>query len=274
MIRTCRPSAPTLLLACAALCAAGPTMAQTAAATPKTAAGATIENTASASYDTGDGTARTSVASNTVTLKVDELIDVFVDNTDAQPIEGGNGATRRVTTFRVTNTGNGPERFRLASSGALTGDDFDPEDLAIYLDAPGGVVGQYDEGDTLYSPGAGGAQSAADGRYRVAAATIALVKSQKVADPFGGTRPVPGSTVTYSLAAEISGSGSLTGLRLSDTVPTGSSYQPGSITLNGVVKSDAADADEARFENGTVTVSLGTVPAGESRTVTFRVTVD
>lgn len=134
--------------------------------------------------------------------------------------------------------------------------------------AGGGVSG----GDAVI--GASGAQSAADGRYRVAAATIALVKSQKVADPFGGTRTVPGSTITYSLAAEISGSGTLTGLRLSDTVPAGSSYQPGSITLNGAVKSDAADGDEARIENGTVTVSLGTVPAGESRTVTFRVTVD
>lgn len=331
-----RASATALLIAGAALCAAGPAVGQTTLKVPKTAAGATIENTASASYDTGDGNGRTSVPSNTVTLTVDELIDVFVDNTDAQPTEGRNGATKRVTTFRVANTGNGPEHFRLAASGTLTGDDFDPDDLAVYLDAPGGVVGRFDEGDILYAAGTGdpdlpqdgsavvfvlatlptrpsngqtglvrpaatsttgngapgrviagggvgggdavigssGTQSAADGRYRVAAATVALAKSQSVADPFGSTRTVPGSTITYTLEAEVSGSGSLSELRLTDSVPKGSSYQAGSIALEGASKSDAADGDEARFESGTVTVLLGTVPAGERRTVAFRVTVD
>lgn len=68
----------------------------------------------------------------------------------------------------------------------------------------------------------------------------------------------------------MSGSGSLTGLRITDDVPTGATYKPDSVTLNG----DAVDMDEAQVANRTVTVSLGTVPAGDTRTVTFQVKVD
>lgn len=331
-----RSTTLTLLATTAALGAAlgaSPALAQAA---PKTAAGTTINNTATASYDDPTGAGRATVPSNTVSVRVDELIDVFVDNTDPGAIATRNGAVKQVTSFVVTNTGNGPESFRLSATGALTGDDFDPTDVLIYLDAPGGVTGQYDPGDTLYTPGgndpllaqdgsvvafvlanipaaarngqfglvsltataatgtgapgtvvagagagggdavigtSGGRQSDT-GRYDVAAATVALTKTQTVLDPFGGSRAVPGSTITYTLAAAVTGSGSLTGLRVTDDVPAGATYQAGSVTLNGAAKTDAVDADEAQVTNRSVTVSLGTVPAGETRTVTFQVKVD
>ena len=330
------PTRPTIhaLLASAAIVGASPALAQQQ---PKTAAGTTINNTATASYDdAAGGGGRATVPSNTVSVRVDELIDVFVDNTDPDAITTRNGATKQVTTFVVTNTGNGPEAFRLDATGALTGDDFDPTDVLIYIDAPGGLAGQYDPGDTLYTPGgndpvlaqdgsvtvfvlanipaaatngqfgfvsltataatgtgapgtvfAGAGANGGDavigasrarqsdtGRYNVAAATVALTKTQVILDPFGGSRAVPGSTITYTLAAAVTGSGSLTGLRISDDVPAGASYTANSVTLNGAAKTDAVDTDEAQVANRTVTVSLGTVPAGETRTVTFKVKVD
>lgn len=330
-----RLSASPLLLAGLAL-AATSAAAEGGQAPRKTAAGSTIENTATASFQSADDGERTNVPSNTVTLLVDELIDVLVRSGDAQPVETRDAAKRQVTTFTVTNTGNGPESYRLSASVALTGDDFDPTNPTIFLDAPGGEVGRFDPGDLPYTPGsndldlpqdgsavvfvladmpaaagdsqvgsvrltatsvtgtgspglviagggvnggdavvgASGGQSLDDGRYRVAAATVSLRKSQTVVDLFGGTRTVPGSTVTYTLEAQVAGSGSVAGLRLSDRVPTGSSYQPGSIALASAIKSDAADGDEAQFDAGEVSVSLGTVPAGETRTVSFRVTID
>jgi len=70
-----------------------------------------------------------------------------------------------------------------------------------------------------------------------------------VLDAFGGTRALPGSTVTYRLTAELTGSGSLSGLRLADTVPAGTTYQPGSLTLCGAALTDAADADAGVVAN-------------------------
>ena len=306
-----------------------------ASAAPKTAAGATIENTATASYDDPSGGPRPSVSSNTVRIQVDELIDVVVGNTDGAPVPTRNGAGKQVTTYLVTNTGNGTEAYRLTASGAQTGDDFDPSAVAIVLDSNGN--GRYDDGtDVAYTPGGNDPSLAPDGsatvfiladipanagdgqavhvrltaaastgsgapgtvltgrgmnggdavigtsggdgdavgRYRVSAAAVALTKSQAVADPFGGTRTVPGSTITYTLTASVSGSGSVAGLSLQDPVPTGSSYVPSSITVAGGARTDAADGDGAQFDGGGVSVTLGTVPAGESRTVTFQVRVD
>ncbi|HWH23141.1 MAG TPA: hypothetical protein VNT25_07645, partial [Allosphingosinicella sp.] len=75
------------------------------------------------------------------------------------------------------------------------------------------------------------------------AATISLQKSATVVDPFGGTTQVPGSIITYTLVANVTGSGSLANVRISDPIPSGSTYQPGSITLNNTPLTDSADTD-------------------------------
>jgi uncharacterized repeat protein (TIGR01451 family) len=112
------------------------------------------------------------------------------------------------------------------------------------------------------------------GYYRVASATVALVKSAVVADPFGGTTAVPGSLITYTIVANITGTGSLPNLRITDAVPAGTTYVVNSITLGGTAQSDPVDADAGSFGSNTVTVNLGTVPGGQSRTVTFQVRVN
>ena len=328
---------PSLMLRTSLLCGAATAilLPSPAFAQAKTPAGTTIANTATASYDGANGAPRESVDSNTVTIRVDELVDVVVATSTA-PVPVVAGSTRQVTSFSVTNSGNGPENYRLAATGVLPGDEFDPTNTTIIIDNGDGV---YEEGvDLPYTPGGNDPtltpdqtrvvfvlsdipQGAAEGQtgrvqltatattgtgapgsvvagggangtdavfgpnggddaavaiYRVSAgtATVALTKAQAVADPFGGTRVVPGSVVTYTLTATVNGSGSVAGLAISDAVPTGSSYVPGSITLGGTGRTDAADGDEARFDNRVVNVALGTVPAGQTRAVTFRVKID
>lgn len=332
MLRPIRTAHRTLLLA-----GVGAALVPAQAfAAPKTAAGTPIANTATASYDTPNGGPRASVDSNTVTIRVDELVDLVVATSGPTPVPSANGATKQVLSFVVTNAGNGPESYRLTASGTLTGDDFDPADLAIYIDDGNGV---YEEGvDLAYTAGANdpaltpdqsrtvfilatvpagaangqtgrvqltatsttgagtgapgavvsgagangvdavfgpnGGDDAAVNSYAVVAAQLALTKAQSVADPFGGTRAVPGSTITYTLTASVSGSGALSGLAITDTVPAGSTYVANSITLGGAARTDAADGDEGQFDAGSITVSLGTVPASETRVVTFQVKVD
>lgn len=103
-------------------------------------AGTLIENTATATYDDGDAT-RT-IDSNTVTLRVDELLDVTVTSLDAGPI--GTAPGEAVLTFEVTNKGNGPEAFNLTANPAVAGNDFDTTITSIAVDTNGNGV--YDPG--------------------------------------------------------------------------------------------------------------------------------
>ena len=122
--------------------------------------------------------------------------------------------------------------------------------------------------------GATGADGGDDGYYAVSAASVAFVKTAIVADIFGGTTQVPGSTITYTLVATVSGSGSLANLRVADAVPGGTSYTAGSIALDGAALTDAADADAGDFTGSGIAVRLGNVAAGASRTVRFQVKID
>lgn len=237
--------------------------------------------------------------------------------------------------FQVTNAGNGPEAFALATQSAIGGDDFDPTPTGIVVDSNGN--GAYDAGvDAVYKAGTndpvlapdasvtvfvlssipasavdgargymrlvataatgsgapgtliagrgdgGGdavvgattARAQADGTYVLASVAVAVVKSAAVLDPFGGTRALPGSVITYSLAATLSGTGTPSNLTLSDTIPSGTAYQPGTLALDGAALTDAADADGGVFAANAVSVTLPTASAGSTRTVSFKVKIN
>ena len=63
------------------------------------------------------------------------------------------GATQQEMLFRVTNTGNGPETFRLQMTSVLGGDEFDPvaASPSIYFDTD--ASGDLSPGDTPYVVG-------------------------------------------------------------------------------------------------------------------------
>ncbi|NNE44094.1 MAG: hypothetical protein HKN12_07785, partial [Gemmatimonadetes bacterium] len=83
---------------------------------------------------------------------------------------------------------------------------------------------------------------------------------------------------TYAIVVNVTGNGTATGITLTDAVPTYTTYNPGTLTLNSAPLSDAADADAGDVgatTAGVVTVDLGdladTAPA---QTITFEVTID
>lgn len=103
-------------------------------------AGTLIENTATATYEDGEG--QKTVDSNTVTLTVDELLDVTVTSLDGGPVGASPG--QAVLTYEVTNQGNGPEAFTLIADPAVAGNDFDTALDLIAVDTNGNGV--YDDG--------------------------------------------------------------------------------------------------------------------------------
>ncbi len=294
-------------------------------------AGTLIENTATATYV--DGTGPQTVDSNTVSVRVDELLDVTVTSLDAGPI--GTATGDEVLTFEITNQGNGPEAFELTAEPAVAGNDFDTTVDGIAVDTNGN--GTYDPGvdqiltapettavldadetltvfvlvtvpasatDTQESDveltveavtgtgapgtsfagqgvsggdaivGTTGADATATGSLLVGITTVDLVKSVTIVDPFGGTSAVPGSVVTFTISAEVVGSGSVDNLIVTDAFPADTTYVAGTLTLAGGALTDASGDDAGEATATGISVDLGTVAGGTTQAITFDVTID
>lgn len=123
-----------------------------------TPAGTSIANTATVAYDIA---ASSYSQSATAVFTVDERIDVVVTWQDAAPVLVAPADVDRVLTFLITNTGNGNEAFSLAADPLLAGDQFDPTNARVYIDANDSAV--YEAGiDPLYQPGVNDPLLAAD----------------------------------------------------------------------------------------------------------------
>ncbi len=131
-----------------------------------TTAGTAIINQATVDYAIGANSyTETSISTSII---VSEVLDVALDWQDASPVSVSAGASAQVLTFRLTNTGNGNEAFRLTNQSLLGGDDFDPvpSGPGIYLDVNGNDT--YDPGiDDPYSPGVNDPALAADASQTV-----------------------------------------------------------------------------------------------------------
>lgn len=124
----------------------------------------------------------------------------------------------------------------------------------------------------------------AQGIYDVSAALVTLAKSVlSVLDPFGGTTVVPGSVLTYQIVVSVTGTGTVEGLLVTDSLPAELEYVASSLSVApGLPVGEDEDDDflPAVVDNtgfsapGTVTVSLGDVVAGGADiTITFEATI-
>lgn len=201
--------------------------------------------------DNGDGVFDASTdtlytpGSNDPVLNPDQSVRIFVRaTTPTTAVDGNRGI---VTLVAAAKTGTGAPGTSFAGQGEGGGD---------------AVVG---------STGADGQDN---GAFRVSSATVALVKSASVVDPFGGSEPVPGATITYTITATVTGTGSVAGLAITDNIPADTAYVAGSITLGGSPLTDAPDADAGDYNGTRIRVGLGTVTGGQTRTVTFRTRIN
>ncbi|RKX33851.1 MAG: hypothetical protein DRP71_09000 [Verrucomicrobia bacterium] len=146
--------------------------------------------------------------------------------------------------------------------------------------APGTVFTGAGENGLDAVVGTNGGQGDGQGSYRIVAlsAQVAILKSAVVVDPFGGSQPVAGATITYQLSVIATGTGSTNGVVVSDAIPLNTSYNPGTLMLDGTPVTDAVDGDQGDMGGttpGAITVSLGDVAVGgPGKTITFTVTID
>jgi len=144
--------------------------------------------------------------------------------------------------------------------------------------APGTVYAGQGAAGTDAVVGTTGAIALGTGEYLVQGVSIVAAKSQAVVDQFGGTTPVPGARINYTIAVSATGTGSATGVIFADNIPANTTYVPGTLTLNNVALTDGADADAGAFETTPVTrvsVQLGTLTqASGVQTVRFAVRIN
>ena len=141
------------------------------------------------------------------------------------------------------------------------------------------IIGAGDDGlDAVV--GLSGGQADSRGSYIIVAlsAQVAILKSAVVVDSFGGSQPVAGATITYELSVIATGTGVTNDVVISDVIPLNTTYNPGTLMLNGTPVTDAADGDSGDMGDttpGAVTVSLGDVAVGgPGQTITFTVTIN
>lgn len=284
------------LLYCA--CGGAPIKAQA-----ETRAGDRVVNTASTRYDVGQ---RQDVAtSNADIVLVAERLDVAVSRSDtvapsAIPFvltNRGNG----MEAFRLStqaDAGAAPRIFAIDTDGDGRYDaardtpvvdtatpSLDPgASLALLLltDAaparpvtivaravtgagtPGTVFAGAGDGGGDAVVGPTGARAELIVPSAVQDASPTLTKTQSVLGPDGSARAVRGAVISYTLVARFSAP--TTGARIDDPVPAGTTYVPGSLSLDGTAQTDPGTA-------GTIAVALGDIPAAGTRTLQFKVRI-
>lgn len=206
-----------------------------------------FDTDASGDFNTGDQPYAPGV--NDPALAADASVDLFLVNDIPAAVANSNRGRTELTATATTGAGT-----------------------------PGTVyAGAGDDGVNAVA-GMTGAEAAVEGEYLVADLQISIVKTQQVADPFGGSQPVPGATITYTLAIDVVGSGTAAASTLNDPIPTYTTFVPGSLSLNGGALSDVADADAGELDNSgapEVIVRLGDLTLADgTQTVVFQVNID
>lgn len=147
--------------------------------------------------------------------------------------------------------------------------------------SPGTSFAGLGDGGVFAVVGSTRAMADATGRYITIDSpnnlNLALNKTvANVLDPNGTAVLMPGSVMTYQIAATLSGTGTATNLVIADPLPASISYVPGSIVVDGIAQTDADDADKGQFVavTQTVSVSLGNVAAPANVVITFRATIN
>ncbi|MDD4965198.1 MAG: hypothetical protein PHI11_14910 [Gallionella sp.] len=121
------------------------------------------------------------------------------------------------------------------------------------------------------------AKHSAYAAYLNSGAGLTLIKSVvSVLDPMGSATLMPSAVMTYQIVATLAGTGTANNIVITDPLPANITYLPGSIIVDNIAKTDAADADNAQFitASQTLVISLGNVAPPANFVITFRATIN
>lgn len=271
-----------------------------------TPAGTDITNQATVDYQDANGNALQAL-SNIVTTTVSQVaaVDVSPDNTsDADPgdvvyyahvvTNNGNGddtfdmtaVSSNGWTVQIYHDVNGNGLYDAGTDVLLTDTDTDgvPDtgalahdttyDLLVAVTVPTGAADGTVDTTTVTGTSSfdTNVSDTATDTTTIQAPALSVVKS---VSPLGDQPPL--TVLTYTVVITNNGTGQAGSIVLTDPIPANTTYQAGTITLNGTGKTDAAGDDEADYNvtnPGEVTVNVGSLAASASATITFQVQID
>jgi uncharacterized repeat protein (TIGR01451 family) len=182
-----------------------------------------------------------------ITLAADEIAGVWI----VQDIPAGAGSVGDIASLTLTATHNhAPLSTAPGTVYAGEGDGAPPTDAVL---------------------GVNGGTGSATKVYQITLTTLNMIKSAAVANTLGGTEPVPGATITYTIDFSVTGSGGVSNLVITDPIPANTTFVGGSITAGPIA------ADSAALIGSTVTVSYASTTISAvagTQTITFEVTID
>lgn len=198
------------------------------------------------------------------------------------------GADQTATLFVVANVPGGRATgdvsgIRLRATAHEGGT---PNALGLLVTQTAGA--NTDGKDTVFGDEAGVNDGLHDGRhsaandYTVRTATLTVTKSSRViSDPVNETtnpKLIPGAIVEYCIAvANAPGGVAATSVAISDTLTSALTFEAGSIRINGTVTGSTCNADGVTggsFSDPTVSGTIATIAAGDTRTLVFQATID
>ena len=208
--------------------------------------------------------------------------DTLYNGSNGPVLNGADPANDRVAIFVVADIPSGLAATAFSNIGLTA--------TSVTADATGQtgnigaeIIGAGDGGVNA-NVGLSGATSSAIGAYQVLQTNVAIGKSVQVIDALGGTVPHPSAVLRYQLQVSVNGASPVSNLVITDPLQAEMIFIPGSIRLNGVVQTDAADApvDFSDFNfsaTNTVTVDLSqggavTIAPPVIFTIVFDVEID
>jgi hypothetical protein len=144
--------------------------------------------------------------------------------------------------------------------------------------------------DTVFGDGAGATDAARDAAfsardsYTVSAATLSAIKTSRIiSDPVNllvNPKMIPGATIEYCIAISNAAgtSATATSVTINDPIPTNLTYDAAfGVKTNGTVTSGTCNADTTgtgSMASNTVSGTIASVAAGETKTVLFRAVIN
>ena len=140
---------------------------------------------------------------------------------------------------------------------------------------PGTALARLGQGGVDAVVGRSRGQAGTQGSYIVSGILLSLLKTVvAVRDTLGGALVMPGSVLTYRVVLGLTGVGTAENFAFADPLPASTTYVPASITVDGVARSDAADADNTSFAGGAISVLFGNTAVPATHVIEFKATVN
>lgn len=197
----------------------------------------------------------------------------------ANPADNFFNSTRSRLGTAVSTVGDLPQLTGAAAS--MAGVDMDIVDVKAQLQAG-------DTSATIEASSANGGDTYTLGAFVTSIATFKpdFATSGKTFTDLSGAPLLPNDTLEYTVTVTNTGNDASANTLLTDDLPLGVSYVPGTIRVDaGAALSDASGDDQAEYVAGTRRIQVrlgagagatagGSLDVGETTLVTFRVTVD